>query len=303
LILGSAIDPQLGPVLLFGMGGQLVDVWQDQALGLPPLTTTLARRMIEETRIARVLDGIRGRLPVDRAALDQLLVRFSYLVIEQPWIKEIDVNPLLATPNQLVALDARIVLHDPETDELHLPQPAIRPYPQQYVVEWTLRDGTSAMIRPIRPEDEPLIVQFHHTLSEHSVYMRYFGPLPVAQRIEHQRLTRMCFIDYDREMALVVERKDAATGKRMIIGVGRLIKLHDRNEAEWAVVLSDAYQRHGVGSELLRRLVLVARDERLSRIFAEILPENRGMLRVAEKQGFRLRRLLSEHIVIAEINL
>jgi acetyltransferase len=133
--------------------------------------------------------------------------------------------------------------------------------------------------------------------------MRYFGPLPVAQRIEHQRLTRMCFIDYDREMALVVERKDAATGKRMIIGVGRLIKLHDRNEAEWAVVLSDAYQRHGVGSELLRRLVLVARDERLSRIFAEILPENRGMLRVAEKQGFRLRRLLSEHIVIAEINL
>jgi acetyltransferase len=259
--------------------------------------------MIEETHIASALSGIRGRRPVDRAAIEQLLVRFSHLVNEQPWIKEIDVNPLLVTPDRILALDARIVLHDPDAVESQLPRPAIRPYPQQYVARWLLRDGTPVTIRPIRPEDEPLMVRFHHTLSEHSVYMRYFGQLSVAQRTEHQRLTRMCFIDYDREIALVVEHKDPTTGERTILGVGRLIKVRGRNEAEWAIVLSDAYQRHGIGTELLRRLLIVAGDERLGRIFAEILPENRGMLRVAEKQGFQLRRLRGEHIVIAEMNL
>lgn len=303
LILGSSIDAQLGPVLLFGAGGQLVEVWQDRALGLPPLTTTLARRMIEHTRIATALRGIRGRPPIDQVALEHLLVRFSYLVIEQPRIREIDINPLLATPDRLVALDARIVLHPPDMDDPRLPKPAIRPYPQQYVAAWTLHDGTPVTIRPIRPEDEPLLVQFHGTLSERSVYLRYFGPLTLARRTEHERLTRMCFIDYDREMALVVERNDGVTGEPTIIGVGRLIKLPGRNEAEWAIVISDAYQRQGIGTELLRRLLQVARDERLSRVSAEILPENRGMRRVAEKQGLHLRRALSEHVVLAEIEL
>lgn len=303
LILGSSIDAQLGPVLLFGAGGQLVEVWQDYAFGLPPLTSTLARRMIEQTRIATALKGIRGRSPVDRGALEQLLVRFSQLVIEQPRIKEIDVNPLLATPERLLALDARIVLHDAEIDDAQLPTSAIRPYPQQYVAAWTLTDGTPVTIRPIRPDDEPLMVEFHHTLSDRSVYLRYFAPLTLARRTEHQRLTRMCFIDYAREMALVVERSDPDTGTHTIIGVGRLIRLPGRNEAEWAIVVSDAYQRSGIGTELLRRLLEVARDEHLSHVVAEILPENRGMLRVAEKLGFRLRRVLGEHMVMAEIDL
>ena len=303
LIIGSSIDAQLGPVLVFGAGGQLVEVWQDRALGLPPLTTTLARRMIEHTRIATALDGIRGRQPIDRAALEQLLVRFSQLVIEQPRIKEIDINPLLATPERLVALDARMVLHDYDLDDAQLPKPAIRPYPEQYVAHWTLGDGTPVTIRPIRPEDEPLMVQFHGTLSERSVYLRYFGNLTLARRTEHARLTRMCYIDYDREMALVVERNNAATAERAIVGVGRLIKEHARNEAEWAVVVSDAYQRQGIGSELLRRLLAIARDERLSRISAEILPENYGVRRMAEKLGFHCRSVLSDHVVIAELDL
>jgi acetyltransferase len=135
------------------------------------------------------------------------------------------------------------------------------------------------------------------------VYLRYFGPMTLARRTEHERLTRMCFIDYDREMALVVERDDPETGARAIIGVGRLIKLAGRNEAEWAILVSDAYQGQGIGSELLRRLIVVARDEHLSRISAEILPENRGMLRVAETLGFHVRRVLRDHVVMAELDL
>ena len=129
LIIGSSLDPQFGPVLLFGTGGTLVEVFKDRALGLPPLNTTLARRMMEQTKIFEALEGVRGRKPVDLEALERLLVRFSQLVVEQRWIKEIDINPLLASPERIIALDARVVLHDPDIAEEDLPQSAIRPYP------------------------------------------------------------------------------------------------------------------------------------------------------------------------------
>ncbi|HEX9284572.1 MAG TPA: acetate--CoA ligase family protein, partial [Nitrospirales bacterium] len=174
IIVGSTLDSQLGPVILFGSGGQLVEVYKDRALALPPLNTTLARRLIEQTRIFAALKGVRGRKAVDIAALEQLLVRFSQLVVEQRWIREIDINPLLASPERMVALDARIVLHGPDVGAEELPELAIRPYPVQYVAPWTTKDGTVVTIRPIRPEDEPLMVKFHETLSEQSVYFRYF---------------------------------------------------------------------------------------------------------------------------------
>ena len=129
LILGSSVDSQFGPVILFGSGGPLVEVYRDRALALPPLNSTLARRMMEQTRIFTAFKGVRGRRPVDVPALAGLLVRFSQLVVEQPWISEIDINPLLASPERLLALDARVVLHPPGTDPDHLPRPAIRPYP------------------------------------------------------------------------------------------------------------------------------------------------------------------------------
>ncbi len=169
--------------------------------------------MMEQTKIYTALKGVRGRTPVDLAALEQLLVRFSELVVEQRWIKEIDINPLLASPERLLALDARVVLHGREVAEDKLPRPAIRPYPAQYAGEWTMKDGTPVTIRPIRPEDEPLMVKFHETLSERSVYMRYFQPLKLSTRTAHERLTRICFIDYDREMALVAERRHPAGGE------------------------------------------------------------------------------------------
>jgi acetyltransferase len=207
----SSLDPQFGSVLLFGSSGQLVEVYRDRALALPPLTTTLARQMMEQTHIFAALSGVRGHPPVDLVALEQLLVRFSSLVAEQRSIKEIDINPLLASPNQLLALDARMVLHCAEISEDALPKLAIRPYPLQYVHPWTLLDGTPVTLRPIRPEDEVLMVRFHETLSDRSVYLRWLHLLGLSQRVAHERLIGVCFLNYDREMALVADYHNPQT--------------------------------------------------------------------------------------------
>ena len=302
LIIGSIVDPQFGPVLVFGSGGQLVEVFKDRAIALPPLNTTLARRMIEQTQIYKALKGVRGRQAVDLAELEQIMVRFSQLVIEQRWIKEIDINPLQASSDRLIALDARIILHDLDVEENQLPKTAVCPYPRQYVTPWQLNDGTSITIRPIRPEDEPLIVQFHQTLSEESVYLRYFSLMKLSRRIAHERLTRICFIDYDREMALVADYKDPQTGEHEILGVARLSKMHGINEGEFAMLISDPYQRRGLGTELLQRIIQVGRQEKLTRITADILAENVPMQKVAEKVGFHLERAGND-LVQAEIRL
>ena len=316
LIVGSSIDAQFGPVLLFGAGGQLVEVVRDRALALPPLNTTLARRMMEQTTIHKALLGVRGRSPIDVNALARLLVQFSQLVVEQRWIKEIDINPLLVFPPAqaaadasrwrtagILALDARVVVHAADVTEERLPRLVIRPYPAQYVSAWTSKGGMEVTIRPIRPEDEPLMVQFHATLSEESVYMRYFHYIQYNQRVAHERLTRLCFIDYDREMALVVERKDPATNARAILAIGRLSKVHQTAEAEFAILVSDAYQGHGFGAELLRRLVQIGRDERLVRIVATILADNVPMQHVSRKLGFKLKRVETEYQAALDLSL
>ena len=302
LIIGSSIDPQFGPVLLFGTGGQLVEVFRDRALALPPLNTTLARRMMEQTRIFKALTGVRGRRAVDLPALEELLVRFSHLVVEQPWIKEIDINPLLASHERLLALDARIVIHPPDLSEDQLPHPAVRPYPAQYTGDWTLKNGEHVVIRPIRPEDEPLMAQFHKTLSDRSVYLRYFNALKLSQRIAHDRLVRICFIDYDREMALVALRGDAPEAQE-IIAVGRLSRLHGVNEAEYAVLVGDQWQRQGLGTELLRRMLDIARREKIARVVGSFLEENYEMQGISKKLGMKLARSMDEPLVRAFIDL
>ncbi|MCL4401405.1 MAG: bifunctional acetate--CoA ligase family protein/GNAT family N-acetyltransferase [Acidobacteria bacterium] len=303
IIIGSSLDAQFGPVLLFGSGGQLVEIYKDRALALPPLNTTLAQRMMEQTKIFKALKGVRGRKPVDIAALQQLLVRFSRLVIEQRWIKEIDINPLLASPERLIALDARVVVHGPEVREDEIPKSAIRPYPVRYVSPWKMKDGGEVTIRPIRPEDEPMMVKFHETLSERSVYLRYFHLMNLGQRTAHERLTRICFIDYDREMALVAEHEDPQTGERQILGVGRLTKVHGTNDAEVAVLVSDQWHGRGLGKELLARMLVVGADEKLSRLTADILPDNRDIMRICEKLGFHLHHSLEDEVVKAEFSL
>ncbi len=294
LIIGSSVDAQFGPVILFGTGGQLVEIFKDRAIALPPLNTTLARRLMEQTKIYQALHGVRGRQPAALKTLEMLLVRFSQLTLEQPWIKEIDINPLLVSeadsPDPLLALDARMSLYPADTDPTTIPRPAIRPYPSQYVLPWQLKDDMAVTVRPIRPEDEPLLVQFHQTLSEESVYFRYFHLMTLSHRIAHDRLTRICFVDYDREMALVVDQKNR-DGTHEILGVGRLSKSHGVNAAEFAMLISDVYQKQGIGTQLLEQLIQVGRDEGLDYITAEILHENRAMQRVCEKVGFELKRM------------
>jgi acetyltransferase len=288
LILGSSVDPQFGPVILFGSGGQLVEVYRDRALALPPLNSTLAQRLMEQTKIYTALKGVRGRAAVDLPALERILVRFSQLVIEQSQMKEIDINPLVASPERMLALDARIVLHGAEVTTDQLPKPAIRPYPMQYVAQWTMNNGEQVLLRPIRPEDEPLMVRFHESLSDQSVHLRYFHMEKLSTRIAHERLIRKCFIDYDREMALVADRVAPDTGQHEILGVGRLTRMGGGREAEIAVLVTDRFQRAGLGTELMRRLIQVAREEKLERIVANFLLENATLRTIAERLGFTL---------------
>ena len=151
-----------------------------------------------------------------------------------------------------------------------------------------MKDGNQVTIRPIRPEDEPLMVKFHETLSDRSVYLRYFCSLSLSRRVEHERLLRICFSDYDRELALVAERTDPDTGACRVVAVGRMNKLHASNEAEVAVLVSDRYQNHGLGNELLRRVIQIARDEKLSRVSAEMLTDNIAMQVIVKRLGFKV---------------
>lgn len=302
LIIGSSVDAQFGPVILFGVGGQLVEMLNDHSIALPPLSTTLARRLVERTRIARVLKGVRGRPSVDMGRLEDILVGFSRLIVEQRWIREIDLNPLLASPEGFWALDARIVLWEPDVREDKLPALSIRPYPSEYVFSWTAKNGTSVTIRPIRSEDEPLMVQFHKTLSEQTVRRRYFMSMGLDQRIAHERLTRVCFNDYDREIALVAERKEAKSSSAEILAVARLSRLYG-NEAEFSMIVSDRFQDQGLGSELLRLLIEVSRAEKLKRLVAEILPDNLSMQHLCRKLGFTLEFDKEENLLKARLDL
>lgn len=287
LIIGSSIDPQFGPVLLFGSGGQLVEVLKDRSLSLPPLTNTLAHRMIEQTMCYKVLQGVRGQKGVNLDELEQIMVRFSQLVCENPWIKEIDINPLLASPDGFIALDARVVLHDLDTKEEDLPKLAIRPYPIQYVENVTLEDGTRTKFRPLRPNDKPLMMEFHERLSEHSVYSRFLQNLDFNKRTAHERLMQICYLDYEREISLgIIKRKEEDTSQREIIGVGRIRKIDGTNDADITLTIADAWQGKKLGSKLIERLVKAAREEGLDHLVAAYQKENKAMAKIFASLGF-----------------
>jgi acetyltransferase len=195
------------------------------------------------------------------------------------------------------------VLHDPAITEQQLPRLAIRPYPRRYVAPWTAPDGTQLVIRPIRPEDEPLLVAFHHELTEETVYARYFRHLGLSQRTAHERLTRVCFNDYDREIALVAEATDRVTGDVSIVAVGRLSRSHVAATGEFSLLVVDRWQRRGLGRELLSRLVRIGTDEGLELIWADMLATNIGMRRVAEAAGFRVSGEPTDGTLRAELEL
>jgi len=296
LIIGSYVDRQCGPVLSLRADRPLPGVFQDRALALPPLTTGMARRMVERTGIAAMLTETDDSTRRSLETLDQLLICVSQLIAEQRWIKQLLLRLLVVPQVGLLVLDAEVVLYDAAVQADDLPVLAIRPYPVQYVTEWMLRDGTPVTIRPIRSEDEPLMVRFHETLSEQTVEMRYFGPQKLSQRIAPEQLLRMRCVDYDREMVLVVEQRDPTTGDRAILGLGCLIKLSHSTDAEIALLIGDVWQGQGIGSELLRRLIQIGRDKGLARIIGEILPDNHVALRILPRFGFELHRSISEPV-------
>jgi len=286
LILGSSTDPQFGPVLLFGMGGQLVEVFKDSALAIPPLNSNLARQLMKKTKIYEALKGVRGFKSIDMEKLEEILINFSLMIVENPRIKECDINPLLASEEEIIALDARFVLHDPEIPDEDLPRLSIRPYPYNYVLSTDLNNGLPVVLRPIRPEDETLVIQFHRELSENTVRQRYFEFMSLDKRVAHERLVRICFNDYDRELAIVAEVKKE--GGKQIAGIARLSKIPGTKVAQLKMTVIDAYQYLGLGKQLLDHLLPIALQEKIEVIDAYILKENTGMLKLCERHGFIL---------------
>lgn len=297
LILGSSIDPQFGPVILFGAGGILVEIVKDSALGFPPLNRNLARLLIEKTKISHALKGIRGKKPVDMEFLEEILVRFSTMIIENPRIKECDINPLLASSEEIIALDARIILQDFDLPASALPKLAIRPYPVNYVIKTTLKNGEHITVRPIRPEDEIGMVEFHKELSENSVHQRYFEFKSLSERVAHERLIHICFNDFDREIALVAEKDHPCK----ILGVARLSRISGTEHADLKMIIRDNYHRKGIGLIFMKQLIHIAREEKIGIITATILSENDGMIHLCKKLGFNI--IGNEQLTFAELEL
>lgn len=285
LILGSTVDPQFGPVILFGAGGIYVEIFKDKALALPPLNLSLARRLINKTKVSHALQGVRGKAPVDLEKLEELLVRFSQMIVDHPRIMECDINPLIASPEGLIALDARILLHPWDQAAETLPKIAIRPYPVHYEFVETLKNGQKITIRPIRPEDEAAMVQFHKALSDDTIRQRYFEFISLSDRIAHERLIRICFNDFDREIAFIAENAES-----QIVGLLRVMRVGDKSHGEVKLTIVDAYHSQGLGTLFMKILLEVARQEGMETLTATILNENTGMIALCEKAGFSITK-------------
>jgi acetyltransferase len=281
LIVGSSVDAQFGPVILFGAGGTLVEILQDRALALPPINRSLARRLIERTQIYQALLGTRGKPPIDFDALETLLVRFSHLLCDCQDLLEVDMNPVLASPERVVALDARVVLAPADLPPDQRPRLAIRPYPDQYTSRFQLADGTEVLIRAIRPEDEPLVIEFHAGHSARTIRMRFFG---MVKQLSRDSLIRLCHLDYDRAMGLVAEFRDG--GRPQLCGVSRYYLDPASRVAEFAVVIGDAWQGKGLGYHLMQRLIEVARQNGAVKLVGTVLRENAAMLKLTDEMRF-----------------
>jgi acetyltransferase len=285
LLLGAKVDPTFGAVILAGMGGVAAEVYGDRALGLPPLNERLARRLLESLRSWPLLNGYRGRPAADLDRLIEVLMRFSYLVAEHPEIREIDANPLLVTPSDVVALDARVILDhgrlgEPWQPYRHL---VLRPYPEEYVRPAALRDGTRVLLRPIKPEDEPLWKAMLDRCSADTIFARFRGNVAWGR---HDFATRYCFIDYEREIAIVAEHLEV--GAKQLLGVGRLIADPDHETVEYAVLVTDAWQNRGLGGVLTDYCYEIAQHWGLERIVAETHPSNARMLALFRNRGYTL---------------
>jgi acetyltransferase len=300
LILGSKKDVDFGAVILFGAGGIGVEAYRDFSTKLPPLNQTLARRLIEDTKIWEILkSGLRNRPPADLRLLEEIVVKFSNLVVDFPEIAEIDINPLAVCREGIYALDSRIVLDaqglDSKDPHRHL---VIMPYPVKYITPWRLKDGTEVLLRPIRPEDERLEAELISGLSDETSRFRFFQ---VMRNISHEVLTGYCNIDYDREMAIIAELSEG--GKKRNIGVSRLITEPGDKRAEFAIVVADDFAGQGLGTKLLDMLIGIGEEKHLETIYGIVLADNSNMIRLCRGLGFEIKRGDGPQEVVVELKL
>ena len=283
LMVGMVRDAAFGPVIAFGAGGTAVEVLQDRAVALPPLNAHLSRRLIEHTRVAKLLGAFRNLPPANIDAIEAVLQRVSEMVCELPHLRELDINPLMADENGAVALDARVVVERPRAGNERYAHMAISPYPAHLATHWQLADGTDITVRPIRPEDARMEEGFVRALSPESRYFRFMQAL---QELTPAMLVRFTQIDYDREMALIAVREHQ--GAEEELGVARYTVNPDGTSGEFGLVVADAWHNRGIGSRLLARLIDVAREQGLKQLDGEVLASNANMLALVAELGFAI---------------
>ena len=296
LILGTKKDPVFGSVIMVGMGGTAAELFRDRALALPPLNASLAKKMLESLKSWPLLQGYRGKPGANIDRLIEIIMRFSYLVADYPEISELDINPLLVTPDDVIALDARVVIDREMATQgvrpyAHL---AIRPYPEEFVTERKMKDGTPVVLRPIKPEDEPMWHDLLVGCSTETIRHRFNY---LFKQTTHEMATRYCFTDYDRELGIVAEVKE--DGERRLIGVGRLVADVNHDAAEFAVIVVDRWHGHGLGGTLTEYCLEIAKQWGVNRVVAETTPDNKRMLATFRKYGFELKNQSEEGAMLA----
>jgi len=270
------------------MGGIGVELFKDVVVGLPPLNQTLARRIMEETKVYQLLKGYRNMQPANLKLLEEIIVRFSQMLVDFPELKEVDINPLFIDEKEAFALDARIVIDKEKVFTKHEPHEhlVISPYPKKYEALWKLRDGRNVLLRPIKPEDEPLWLEMFQNFSEESIRYRFFQ---IIKDTPHEVRVRYCNIDYDRELGLVAELTE--DGRRRILGVVRLIIDPDGKNGEIAFIVADPWQGLGLGSKMLDFMIEICKDKKLETIYGLMLPDNYRAIDLMKKMGFKIERL------------
>jgi acetyltransferase len=295
--LGAKTDPLFGPIVTFGMDEVDVEIFNDIGVGLPPLNQALARRIIEETRGYRLLKGYRNVPPANIKLLEEIMVRFSQLLVDFPQIKEVDIDPLFIDEEEALALDARIVIDKERVSTKFEPHEhlVISPYPKKYETSWRLRDGRSVLLRPIKPEDEPMWLEMFQNFSEQSIRYRFFQ---IIKDTPHEVRVRYSNIDYDREIGIVAELKEE---RRQILGVVRLIIEPDEKKGEIAFIVADPWQGLGLGTKMVDHMIEICKDKKLETVYALMLPDNHRAIGLLRKMGFTIEQ--SQDVTKATLNL
>ncbi|MFA4955561.1 MAG: bifunctional acetate--CoA ligase family protein/GNAT family N-acetyltransferase [Candidatus Methanoperedens sp.] len=286
IILGAKTDSLFGPVIMFGRGGIDVEIYKDVGIGLLPLNQTLARRMMEETKVFQLLKGYRNIPPANIKLLEEIIVRFSQMMVDFPQLKEFEINPLFIDENEALALDARGVINKEGLNAKPHENLVISPYPEKYISLWKLRDGRTVILRPIKPEDEPLWLEMFHNFSQESVHFRVFQTIVNPA---HEYSVRYCNIDYDRELAIVAEIEE--DGKRKMLGVVRMNLSPSEKSGEISFIVTDSMQGQGLGSKMVDYMIEISKDKKLETINAIMLPDNYKAIKLLREMGFAIESM------------